>query len=470
MRGFIWCNSPRGKWQGLTDLALLKASTSSSATQSPPLLTPRRALNGPGLAAVTFFCVAGGAFGLEDAVGASGPLVVLLAILILPWLWSFPTALMTAELSTAMPEDGGYVIWVEKAFGRFWGFQEGWLSWLCSFADNALYPIMFVDYLAYLRGDMPLVERWMIGAAVISGVTWLNVRGIRLVGIASIVFTLLVLAPFAVMVLLGAPRVQPAVWLTRTSHTDWALLFSILLWNTSGWDNAGCCAGEVKRPERDYPRAMAAAVFVVTLVYLMPIAVGVSVDTDWPAWKEGYLPNVAAQIGGSWLGIWLTVVGLVSAAGMLNALLCTSARVPFAMAERGMLPRRLAALHRRYATPWLSILVNSLGIAVLIPFSFQELIEIDMFLYAMALILEFAALIWLRIRQPEMSRPYCIPFGIPGAIAISIPPIALCLVSIVLSNAPTKYISLGGLAVGLVVYYLGNRASEAPESEPKLAV
>ena len=136
-----------------------RSSNNPVPTQSPintisNATSPQRSLNLRALAALTFFCVAGGAYGLEDAVGAAGPLVVLLGILILPWLWSFPTALMTAELSTAMPEDGGYVVWVEKAFGRFWGFQEGWLSWLCSFADNALYPVMFVDYLAYLRGDM----------------------------------------------------------------------------------------------------------------------------------------------------------------------------------------------------------------------------------------------------------------------------------------------------------------------------
>ena len=111
---------------------------------------PRRTLGFPQLVALTFFCVAGGAYGFEDAVGAAGPMVALVALMILPWLWSFPTALMTAELSSAMPEDGGYVVWVERAFGRFWGFQEGWWSWLCSFADNALYPVMFVDYLSYL--------------------------------------------------------------------------------------------------------------------------------------------------------------------------------------------------------------------------------------------------------------------------------------------------------------------------------
>jgi amino acid transporter len=189
----------------------------------------------------------------------------------------------------------------------------------------------------------------------------------------------------------------------------------------------------------------------------------VSADTDWAAWKEGYFPTVAARIGGSWLGQWLTLAGLIGAVGMLSALLCTSARVPFAMANRGMLSRRLATLHPRYATPSISILVNSLGLAVLIPFSFQDLIEVDMFLYAAALVLEFAALIWLRIKKPKMVRPYCIPFGIPGAIAISIPPILLCLLSIGLSNPATKYISLGGIALGLLVYYLQGRTSGETE-------
>jgi amino acid transporter len=441
------------------------ATPTSPSDKSSPL-RPSRELTLSGLVAVTFFCVAGGAFGLEDAVGASSPFVVLLGILLLPWIWSFPTALMTAELSAAMPENGGYVIWVEKAFGRFWGFLEGWLSWLCSFADNALYPVMFVDYLAYLRGDMSPFERWTIGAGVISAMTWMNIRGIRLVGWTSIVFTLLVLAPFAVLVFLGAPQIQPSVWLNRTGAIDWAVLLSVLLWNTSGWDNAGCCAGEVKNPQRTYPRAMAAAVLLVTLAYLLPVAVGVGIDSNSSSWKEGYFPIVAARIGGSWLGAWLTVAGLISAAAMLSALLCTSARVPYAMAERGMLPQRLAMLHPRHATPWISIMVNSVGLAVLIPFSFQDLIEIDMFLYAAALLLEFGALIWLRVRKPEMARPYRVPFGFPGVIAISIPPVALCLASIALSNNATRYVSLGGIAAGLVVYWWKCRLSAARETEP----
>ena len=413
---------------------------------------PRRTLNFTSLIGLTFFCVAGGAYGLEDAVGAGGPMLTLVALLIVPWLWSFPTALMTAELSSAMPEDGGYVVWVERAFGRFWGFQEGWLSWLTSFADNALYPVMFVDYLAYLRGDMPAGERWLIGVGMISLVTWLNVRGTRLVGISSAIFTLLVIAPFAALVLLGAPQTQPATWLAQTDKVEWGLLLSIILWNTSGWDNAGCCAGEVERPDRTYPRAMAAAVVLVTLAYLLPVAVGVSADKNWSDWQEGYFPKIGEQIGGRWLGIWLTLTGLVSATGLFNALLCTSSRVPYAMALRNTLPAPLTKLHPVYATPSVAILVNSAGVALLIPFSFQELVQVDMFLYALALILEFAALVWLRWKEPQMPRPYRVPLGTAGTIAFSIPPVMLCLASMVLADDVTKLVSLGGIAAGFVVY------------------
>jgi amino acid transporter len=439
--------------------------TFAARANQPSSHALRRGINLPGLIALTFFCVAGGAYGLEDAIGAGGPFVVLLGILILPWLWSFPTALMTAELSTAMPEDGGYVVWVEKAFGRFWGFQEGWLSWLCSFADNALYPVMFVDYLAYLRGDMSPMERWLIGTAMISLITWLNVRGIRLVGLSSIVFLFIVLAPFGVMVAFGTPQVQVSNWFKSTDAIDWALLCSVLLWNTSGWDNAGCCAAEVANPNRTYPRAMIFTVLSVSAIYLFPVAVGVGVDANWAAWKEGYFPKVAAQIGGPWLGSWLTIAGVVSAAGLLNALLCTSARVPFAMAERHMLPQPLRRLHPRYGTPWPAILFNSIGVSLLIPFSFQDLIEVDMFLYAAALILEFAALIWLRIRAPELPRPFRVPFGTAGVVAISIPPIALCLASIALSDDATRYVSIGGIALGLIIFRWQSRTSSSSEVE-----
>jgi amino acid transporter len=197
----------------------------------------------------------------------------------------------------------------------------------------------------------------------------------------------------------------------------------------------------------------------------VPVAVGVSADTQWSEWKEGTFPKLAAQIGGGWLGVWLTVAGLISAAGLFNALLCTSSRVSYAMARRAMLPRPLADLHPRHATPATSIIVNATGVALLIPFPFQELIQVDMFLYALALLLEFAALIWLRVKAPEMPRPYRVPFGMPGVIAISIPPVALCVASIMLSNQTTQYVGLGGIGVGLLFYWWQSRPSTSRQAD-----
>ncbi len=99
-----------------------------------------------GLAALTvliFYEVSGGPFGIEDIVRAGGPFFALTGFLLL-LVWAIPEALITAELSTAMPEASGSVAWVDCAFGQFWAFQKGWLGWLSGVADNALYPILFL--------------------------------------------------------------------------------------------------------------------------------------------------------------------------------------------------------------------------------------------------------------------------------------------------------------------------------------
>lgn len=83
----------------------------------------------------------------QDAVAAGGPLLVLGGFLLLPLLWSVPEALITAELATAFPENSGYVAWVTAAFGPFWGFQEGFWSWVSGVTDNSIYPVMFADNL-----------------------------------------------------------------------------------------------------------------------------------------------------------------------------------------------------------------------------------------------------------------------------------------------------------------------------------
>src|SRR5713226_10282066 len=122
----------------------------------------RRELGFVPLAAVVFFNVSGGPYGIEDVVPSFGPGLALLLLVLTPLVWSLPVSLVMSELASAIPDEGGYVTWVRRAFGPFWSFQVGWWSWLDSFVDVAIYPALFADYLRFWRPEMTAVERWLL--------------------------------------------------------------------------------------------------------------------------------------------------------------------------------------------------------------------------------------------------------------------------------------------------------------------
>lgn len=122
----------------------------------------------------------------EDAVAAAGPLFSLIGFLVMPLVWSLPEALVTAELATTFPSNAGFVEWVAAAFGPFWGFQEGFLSWISSVADAALYPVLFRDYLAQLwPGSMQGLDGQLFVAAVTLAIFGLNMAGLTIVGFVA---------------------------------------------------------------------------------------------------------------------------------------------------------------------------------------------------------------------------------------------------------------------------------------------
>src|SRR6476659_1426251 len=155
------------------------------------------------LIGITYCMVAGGPFGLEDLVHMSGYGSAVLLLLITPVLWSFPVTLMVSELSAAIPEDGGYYVWVRRAMGPFWGFQEAWLSFAASVFDMAIYPTLFVSYLGHLQGLGAVLqvghrELWIELAVVIVATLW-NLRGAVAVGHSSVVMWFVGLSPFFVL-------------------------------------------------------------------------------------------------------------------------------------------------------------------------------------------------------------------------------------------------------------------------------
>jgi amino acid transporter len=371
--------------------------------------------------------VSGGPYGIEDTVTSFGPGLTLLLLLLVPLLWSLPVALVVAELGSAMPDEGGYVTWTTRAFGPFWGFQVGWWSWLDSFVDVAVYPVLFVEYLRHWYPAMAPLERWLLALAFIAALTTLNLLGVRPTGRAAVALSLCALAPVALLVAVGVPRMATAPWEPfavegRTLASGLGLGLAVMMWNYSGWDTPSTVLGETRAPERAFRRALLLAVPLVAVSYVLPVGVGLAAGADWTSWTTGALPAVAARVGGAWLGHAVAAGAVLSTAGLFMALLLTNSRLPYVLARDGALPRRLGAVHPRFGTPWPAVLVSAVVYAACAAFSFKELIVLNVWLYSLALLVELAAFLALRVTAPQLPRPWRVPGGWAGALAVTVPP------------------------------------------------
>ena len=419
------------------------------------------------LVAATYFMVSGGPYGLEDILGGAGFGRAILILLLLPVLWSLPTALMIGELASAIPADGGFYVWVRRALGPFWGYQEGWLSLSASIFDMALYPTIFVLYLGRFAPSLTAGENgyfWKL-AVVLVCVGW-NLRGAPSVGNGSVGLFALLLTPFVVFVVLGFrhaivmhPHVQ---WGSDGSGVALSTAVLVAMWNYMGWDNASTVAQEVKDPQRNYPRAMIGAALLVAFSYIMPLLAMALSGLSVSGFATGDWMGAAEAIGGPLLGLGVLAGGVICGFGMFNALTMSYSRLPMAMAEDGMLPRVLARRNSRQV-PWVSLLLCGVAWALALNLNFERLISIDLILYGSSLLLEFVALVVLRIREPGLHRPFKAG-NLAFACALGIGPAALIGYALyasrgeeitIMHNSVSALVFSAAVALlGMVVYWL----------------
>jgi amino acid transporter len=374
------------------------------------------------LIAATYFMVSGGPYGIEDILGGAGYAWAVAILLLLPFLWSLPTALMIGELASAIPDEGGFYVWVRRALGPFWGYQESWLSLSASIFDMALYPSIFVLYLG--KFSPALTAGWKAYAwslAVVAICTLWNLRGAPAIGEGSVWLFVLLLAPFVVFVVIGLAKAlifHPAIlWHNSSLHSTgfgsgsaFSVAVLVAMWNYMGWDNASTVAQEVEDPQRNYPRAMIAATVLTAITYILPLSAMALAGLPAANFATGDWANAAHVLGGSGIaGIALSLAviigGCINGIGMFNALSMSYTRLPMAMAEDGMLPQILAVRNRR-GVPWISVLFCGAAWGLALKLPFERLISIDLILYGSSLLLEFVALAVLRIREPQLERPF----------------------------------------------------------------
>ncbi|GAB2273281.1 hypothetical protein Dimus_008081 [Dionaea muscipula] len=420
---------------------------------APPGLEKFRKVSVLPLVFLIFYEVSGGPFGIEDSVGAAGPLLALVGFLVFPFIWSIPEALITAEMGTMFPENGGYVVWVSSALGPYWGFQQGWMKWLSGVIDNALYPVLFLDY---LKSAIPLVSHGyprVVAVLILTvSLTYMNYRGLTIVGWVAVLLGVVSILPFVVMCVISIPRLKPSRWFVADLNTvDWSLYLNTLFWNLNYWDSISTLAGEVDNPRKTLPKALFYALIFIVCSYFFPLLAGIgAIPLNQQLWSDGYLADVAKLIGGVWLSWWIQGAAAMSNMGMFVAEMSSDSFQLLGMAERGMLPE-IFGKRSRHGTPLIGILFSASGVMLLSWLSFDEIVAAENFLYCFGMILEFIAFIVLRVKQPASSRPFKIPVGTTGAILMCVPPTVLICVVLALSSVKVMVVSLIAVAIGLVL-------------------
>jgi amino acid transporter len=387
------------------------------------------------LVAVIFLTVSGGPYGLEPLLQFAGKNGALLLLLAVPVLYGIPTVLTVLELNSMMPVDGGYYKWVERALGLRWAFYEGWWTWLYSFTDLAIYPVLFVTYLSFF---FPLIAVYKIPICllIIWGSAGLNILGIIPVGRASVILGTLVLIPF--FILFGIAFLNPSFhFITPVFSLKGLGISSIgislctVMWNFSGWDNTTTYAGEVHKPVRSYLISTGIAFVLVLVVYLLTTYITQNSGIDFNKLSDEGYPVLGLEAAGWWLGALLSLGGMASTLGIFSAVMLSISRIPKAMSEDKLLPVKFSAVHKKFNTPYISIIVCATIVSFMSLWTFTDLLVIDVILYGAGLFLEFISLIVLRVKEPDAPRPFKIPLNTFGLFWMTILPVGVYIVALI---------------------------------------
>lgn len=426
------------------------------------------------LVAATFFVVSGGPYGLEEIVASHGYGRSLILLMIVPLLWSLPTALLVGELASSLPREGGFYAWTQRALGPFWAVQQAWMSLAMSLFDMAIYPTLLVTYLGRL---FPVLSStalgtpgWWAGFVMIAISVYWNIRGSRAVGYASLVLGAALLLPFlgmlgATLLGFGPAGNAEALALLKApaplAHDGvsgaplWIGGILLCMWNYMGWEFASTIAGEVDRPQRTYPRAMMITVALVAACYVLPVLAASKSGLPAAAWSTGAWVEVGRRMGGEPMAWAVGLGGALCGLGMFNVLIMSYSRLPMALADDGFLPRWLGYKNPRSGAPTYAILLAAALYAACMGLGFRRLVEIDVMLYGAVLLLEFIALIVLRVREPELIRPFRIPGGVPVLCLLALLPMSLLGAALWFGRYDAGLWGFSSLQIGAGVILLG---------------
>jgi basic amino acid/polyamine antiporter, APA family len=364
-----------------------------------------------------------------------------------------------AEVASSFQQAGGPYLYARVAFGRFMGIQTAWMLWLGQVAAPAANANLFVIYLGeFCPHAKDPAPRALILTALIAFLAFINVRGVRAGTEVSNLFTAAKLVPLLAVIALGMLLLRNHHWAMMSPASasatpdQWLKAILLLVFAYGGFETALAPMSEAKDPRRDAPFALFVALIVCTLIYALIqwAVVGVLPDA---AHSSRPLADVARVAIGP-VGAALVAIGaLISFYGYLSAKILALPRVPFALAEQGDFPRIFAAVHRRFHTPYVSILAFA---ALVWIFALIGEFKWNVTLSAVARLLYYAvgcaALPILRRKQPNQAM-----FTLPAGNFVSVVGVMLCLLLVTRVDFRQSLILIATVAMASLNWMIATR-------------
>jgi APA family basic amino acid/polyamine antiporter len=373
-------------------------------------------------------------------------------------------ALALAEVAALFPRAGGMYVYLREAYGPLTGFLFGWLSLIIIPSGCAAIALVFAEYLGRLVPLGASQVRPVAAAAIVvlAGCNYRSVRfgaGIQNLSTAAKVSAVLVLTAAAFALgpdgegaWAASPSVMPGSW------SGFGLGLVTVLWAYNGWQDAAAMAGEVRDPGRSMPRALIGGNLIVTIVYLAANAAYLRIlSIDEMSRSPLVAADVAIRLFGPIGSRLIAALVCVSTFGALNGVLMIYSRVFFAMAEDRLFFRPVAAVHPRYATPHVALLLlGGLSVAYLASRTFEQLIETFILGSLPFWALAVGAVVVLRRKRPDLDRPYR-AIGYPVVPILFVLAMLALLLNSLYQHPGATLASLGAVLAGVPVYYAWTR-------------
>jgi amino acid transporter len=328
-----------------------------------------------------------------------------------------------SEVASQFRETGGPYLYARETLGRFWGIQIAWMTWLSRIAAGSGTANLFTTYLGQIfpRATQP-VYRMAILTLLVEVLAVANYIGVKSGTRVSDFFTgtkILLLAIFIGaglwwMSVHGA--VTPAPLPHAIGANDWLEAVLVLVYAYGGFEAVLLATGEMRDPRRDAPVALMVGIASVAVIYTL-VQVVVSGTLPDPASTQRPIADSAGQILGPGAAAAIAIGALVSIYGYLSANMLHTPRLTFALAERGDFPAIFARIHKRFHTPYVSIVLYTV---FLLAFTLAGNFRWNITLSAIARLFTYSsiaiALLVLRKRNPDADA-FRLPAGKPLAIA-----------------------------------------------------